>query len=250
MSNVATADGGLDPPGEKSFLGFQTSDRVELISTIVLAIAVVLTAWSAFQAAKWGGIQSIRFSEAGATRTESTRFSTFAGQQAQIDVTLFVDWITALDSDIRAGLTTQDTSATVYRPTPGTVSGFLFLRMRDEFVPALQAWLATDPFHNPDAAATPFEMPEYQLASAVEAERLRVEADDKASKARQANRNSDTYVVTTVLVAAVLFFAGVSSKMALRQNRILVLSLGVIVLIGAAVVVATLPIERSSFEFF
>ena len=210
---------------------------------------MVFTAWSAFQAAKWGGIQSIRFSEAGAIRTESARFSTFAGQQAQIDVTLFVDWITALDSDTRAGLTTQDTS-TVYEPTPGTVSGFLFLRMRDEFVPALQAWLATDPIDNLDAAATPFEMPEYQLANAVEAERLRVEADDKASKARQANRNSDTYVVTTVLFAAVLFFAGVSSKMAVRQNRILVLSFGVIVLIGAAMVVATLPIERSSFEFF
>ncbi len=247
---MATADGGLNPSGEKSFLGFQTSDRVELVSTMDLAIAVIFTAWSAFQSAKWGGIQSIRFSEAGAARTESVRLSTLAGQQAQIDATLFVDWITALDSDTRAGRTNQDTTATVHQPTPGTVSGFLFLRMRDEFVPTLQAWLATDPIDNPDAAATPFEMPEYQLANAVEAERLRVEADGKASQARQANRNSDTYVVTTVLFAAVLFFAGVSSKMGLRQNRLLVLSLGMTVLIGAAVVVATLPIERSSFEFF
>jgi len=63
------------------------------------------------------------------------------------------------------------------------------------------------------------------------------------------NKNSDTYVVTTVLFAAVLFFAGVSNKMAVRRNRILVLSVGVAVLIGAAVVVATLPVERSSFEF-
>ena len=240
----------LDPPEEKSFLGFQTSDRVELLSTIVLAFAVILTAWSAFQSAKWSGIQAIQFSEAGAARTAAARSSLLAGQQAQLDATLFVDWITALDSDTRAGLTVQDPSATVHQPTPGTVSGFLFLRMRDEFVPALQAWLATDPIDNPDAAATPFELPEYQLANTVEAERLTVEADDKASQARQANRNSDTYVVSTVLFAAVLFFAGVSSKMAQRRNRILVLSFGVIVLIGAAVVVGTLPIERSSFEFF
>ena len=92
---MATADGGLNPSGEKTFLGFQTSDRVELVSTIVLAVAVIFTAWSAFQSAKWGGIQSIRFSEAGAARTESVRLSTLAGQQAQIDATLFVDWITA-----------------------------------------------------------------------------------------------------------------------------------------------------------
>ena len=247
---MTKVDRELDPPEEKSFLGFQTSDRVELLSTMLLAVAVILTAWSAFQSAKWSGIQAIQFSEAGAARTEAARFSLLAGQQGQLDATLFVDWITALDNDTRAGLTIEDPTATVFEPTPGTVSGFLFLRMRDEFVPALQAWLATDPIDNPDAAATPFELPEYQLANAVEADRLTVEADDKASQARQANKNSDIYVVTTVLFAAVLFFAGVSSKMAQRRNRIVVLSLGLIVLIGAAVVVGTLPIERSSFEFF
>ena len=36
-------------------------------------------AWAAFEAAKWGGEQSIQFSVAGASRTESTRYDTRAG---------------------------------------------------------------------------------------------------------------------------------------------------------------------------
>ena len=234
---------------EKSFLGFQTSDRVELVSTIILAIAAILTAWTAFQAGKWSGVQSIRFSEAGAARTESTRFSTLAGQQAQVDAALFVDWVTALDNDARIGVITPIGSAAAYQPTTGTLSGFLFLRMRDEFVPALEAWLATNPTHNPDAPATPFEMPQYQLAAQAEAERLQEEAGQRSTEARQANKNGDNYVVMTVLFATVLFFAGISGKMALRRNRILVLTLGVVLLVAAAIVVATLPIEPSSFDF-
>ena len=52
---------------------FNTGDRLELIATITLAVATILTAWSAFQAGKWGGTQSINFSEAGAARTTAAR---------------------------------------------------------------------------------------------------------------------------------------------------------------------------------
>ena len=54
--------------------------RLESIASIVLAIAVILTAWAAFEAAKWGGEQSIQFSVAGASRTESTRADTRKSQ--------------------------------------------------------------------------------------------------------------------------------------------------------------------------
>ena len=57
---------------------FLDPDRLELAATIVLSIAVVLTAWSAFQAGKWSGVQSIKFAEAGAARTESVRLDTLA----------------------------------------------------------------------------------------------------------------------------------------------------------------------------
>ena len=219
----------------------EPTDRLEQVAAIVLALAVVFIAWAAFEAGKWGGEQSIKFSEAGAARTESTRFDTRAGQLAQIDVAMYIDWVTALSSDLRDGLipeiSTQD-----YEPTRGTVSGFLFLRMRDEFVPALEAWLATDPVNDPDAPPTPFAMAEYTLADAADADRLTMVADQAAVDARAANQTGDNYVLTAVLFAAALFFAGVASRLENRWNRRFVNFVGIIVVVVGAVILIQRPI--------
>ena len=60
--------------------------NLELAATVLLAVAAIMTAWAGFESAKWGGVQATLFSEAGANRTESTRFSTLAGQLAQVDI--------------------------------------------------------------------------------------------------------------------------------------------------------------------
>ena len=215
--------------------------RLESIASIVLAVAVVLTAWAAFEAAKWGGEQSIQFSVAGATRTESTRADTRGGQLAQIDVAMYTDFAGAYFEDLASGkIEPYDGAAFV--PTTGTFSGFLYNRFRDEFRPAMDAWLATDPGNNPDAPATPFVMPEYTVAEFEAADALAVTADKAAVDARAANQNGDNYVLTAVLFAAVLFFSGVASKLENRWNRLTVNLIGIIgVVIGAAILIS-LPI--------
>lgn len=172
-----------------------SNDRVELIATIVLAVATILTAWSGFQSGKWGGEQSVNFSEAGAARTESTRSDTLGGQLIQIDVAIYIDWITTLREELDTGAITEN-SLNPYTPTDGTVSGFLYNRFREEFLPAVDAWLAAEPIINEAAPKTPFIMDEYVVAQRVEADRLAHVADDKAAQARTANQNSDNYVLT------------------------------------------------------
>jgi hypothetical protein len=49
--------------------------RVELIAAIMLSIATVVTAWSAYQATRWSGDQAENYTSASATRTESVRSS-------------------------------------------------------------------------------------------------------------------------------------------------------------------------------
>jgi hypothetical protein len=218
-----------------------SNDRIELIATIALAIATILTAWSAFQAGKWGGMQSINFSEAGAARTESTRFDTLGGQLTQIDVAMYIDWVSALVEDIESGAIPPLVPGT-YEPTKGTISGFLYLRFREEFLPAVDAWILTDPTNNANAPPTPFAMDEYTVAAGVEADRLSALADDKATAGRDANQNGDNYVLTMVLFASVLFFAGVSSKMNRPRNRMLVLGFGLVTLTAGIVILVTLPI--------
>ena len=54
--------------------------RFELLEAIVLSVAAVLAAWTGFQSAKWSGVQANSYSQAGASRVESTKASALAGQ--------------------------------------------------------------------------------------------------------------------------------------------------------------------------
>lgn len=218
-----------------------SNDRIELIATIVLAVATILTAWSGFESGKWGGEQSVNFSEAGAARTESTRADTLGGQLVQIDVAMYIDWVTAISEDLNSEAITE-ASLSPFVPVKGTISGFLYLRFREEFVPAVDAWLATDPIDNAEAPKTPFTMSEYVVAERVKALELSALADEKALAARTANQNGDNYVLTMVLFASVLFFAGVSSKMNRRRNRVIILGFGVFTLVVGLVILVSLPI--------
>jgi len=217
------------------------NNKIESIASIVLAVAVVLTAWAAFQAGKWGGEQSIQFSVAGASRTESARADTQGGQLAQIDVSMYTDFVAAYIDETSRGVI-EPYDGTAFTPTPGNLSGFLYQRFRPEFRPAMDAWLATDPAGNPDAPATPFDMPEYQVAEFAEAERLVEIADRAAFDARAANQTGDNYVLTAVLFAAVLFFSGIASKLENRWNRHFVNLVGIIGVVAGAIILISLPV--------
>lgn len=217
------------------------TDRVELVATIIMALAAIFTAWSAFQSAKWSGEQATSFSRAGAARTESTRFDTRAGQQATIDVNLFTSWLDAISTEIREGEIEFPSASGTYVPTPGTLSAFYFERMRPEFEVALEAWLDLKPLETEGAPGSPFEMDEYVLASAVEARQLQLDANELAAAAGRANQNSDDYVLTAVAFALVLFFGGVSSKLSSKVNRYLSLVIATLLFLGGTYVLIVLP---------
>jgi len=219
---------------------FGTSDRVELLATIVMALAAIFTAWAAFESAKWSGEQATSFSRAGASRTESTRFDTRAGQLAAIDVSTFVAFADAVNSDGAAGLI-EFGPGIPYEPTAGTLSGFWAERVRPEFKPAFDAWLVVFAADRDNAPPTPFAMEEYVLADAIEADRLQQLADDFASDAGQANQNSDDYVLTVVAFALVLFFVGVSSKLGNERNSLLAVIIATVMFVGTTIVLFSLP---------
>ncbi|HKZ24379.1 MAG TPA: hypothetical protein VJ398_01150 [Acidimicrobiia bacterium] len=215
-------------------------DWTDIVATIVMAVAALLTAWSAFQSDQWSDNMSFSFSGAAAARTESTRNSTRAGQLAQIDVSTFIAWMEAAQREVAAG---EIDVSDGYHPDPATLSGFLYARFRPEFRAAMDPWLATRPFINPDAPPTPFAMPEYKIAEADEAERLQQVADDKAAQAQAADRNDDKYVMSTIIFAAVFLFAGLSTKMRSRAGQLLMLGFAIVFLLGGAVFVLTVPIQ-------
>jgi hypothetical protein len=184
----------------------------EVIATIVLAFATLATAWSGYQAARWGGVQSTNYSQAGALRTESTRASAQAGQLVQVDIGLFTNWINAFAAEDQR------------------LADFYEERFRPEFKPAFEAWLATEPVINPDAPPTPFEMPEYQVSKAGEAIQLEKEAEQMFAEGTAANETSDDYILNTVILASVLFLGGIASRFKAMSARwvIIVFSLAIL----------------------
>ena len=212
--------------GTSSIRGWAESN-LDLLATILLAMAAVATAWSSYQSARWSGVQTIDFSRANAARIESARASGLANRQTQVDVLTFTQWVNA------------------YARGNQRLTDFYFDRFRDEFRPAAEAWIATRPLRDPNAPATPFAMPEYRLAANDEAERLVDEAERFAASARASNQRSDNYVLAVVLFAAALFFAGICTKMPAARGRIAILGLGYVMFLGTFVWVLTFPVTVS-----
>jgi hypothetical protein len=236
MSTVGTeAAPGPTPAERRSAHRFE--NRVELLATILLAVATVAASWSAFQATKWSGVQANSYASAGATRTEASQAHDRANAQTVVDVNTFLAWVQAVSSDHDGLVPTGGT----YHPRPGTLSAFLYARFRPEFEPAVQAWVATHPLKNPHAPPTPFVMPEYVLAEATLADRLTAKADGLSAKARAANQTADNFVLLTVMFAAVLFFAGVSTKFEIHRNRLTMLALASVLLVATVGVLVSFP---------
>ena len=203
----------------------RTTGLLELVATVLLAVATVGTAWSGYQASRWNGEQATAFSRAGATRVESSKADSLANSQTQIDVATFTQWVDA------------------YAQNQTELADFYYMRFREEFRPAMEAWVATRPRMNPDAPLTPFVMPEYQLQAREEADRLEVEAEGWSATARRDIQRATNYVLCVVLFAAVLFFAGMSTKLQSPRLRWFLLGFGVVIFIGTVVWLATFPVS-------
>ena len=200
---------------------------VDTGAAILLAMAAVATAWSSYQASRWTGEQAKTFSAANAARVESTKASDLANAQTQVDIALFMQWV---DADLQH----DDELATFYRQ-----------RFRDEFEPAFRAWIRTDPFNDPSAPTSPFAMPQYQLAATQQARALEATAEATAETARVDVQRATNYVLAVVLFAVALFFAGISTKLPRPRLRIVILGVGYLVFLTAAVWIATFPISLS-----
>jgi hypothetical protein len=205
----------------------RTGERLDLIAAVLLAMATVATAWSGYQASRWNGEQAVAFSRASAMRIESTKAAALADAQTQIDVATFIQWVDA------------------YAQEETELANFYYQRFREEFKPAMEAWVATTPLGNPDAPLTPFAMPEYQLEARTESDQLESEAEAWSATARTNIQHATNYVLGVVLFAAVLFFAGMSMRLSSSRIRWLLLGFGLVIFIAAVAWIATFPISIS-----
>jgi hypothetical protein len=188
-------------------------------------VAALGTSWSSYQATRWNGEQAAAAGRTNAIRIDAARAQGLSQAQTQVDVATFIAW------------------AEAERRGDAKVADFFVERFRKEFRPAYDAWVATKPLTNADAPETPFAMKEYDVAARDQAKSLDADAEKSAAQVRLDIQRSSNYVLTVVLYAVVLFFAGMSTRIANKRLRWVMTLTGLAVLVADLVWIATMPVS-------
>jgi hypothetical protein len=196
---------------------------LEIAAALMLSLATLGIAWSGYQAAKWSGLQARRYTQASSARSLANQAATLAAQDRTRDLLNFNRWLE---------VTTEGNTE---------VAALYQRRFREEFRPAFERWLASDPLHNPHAISSPLNEKNYKLAHTEKADRLERIGDLHFAEGKSATEHADDYVFVTVFFAVVLFFAGISLRFSWFPMRVLILGLGAALLLWGAVRLLGLP---------
>ena len=199
--------------------------RLDLGAAVLLALCAVATAWSSYQATRWNGEATKASGRTSGLRIQAARAQGLAESQTQVDVATFTQWVDA------------------YAHRDRRLTAFYFARFREEFKPAVEAWIASRPLKNPEAPLTPFATPQYRLAARAESERLETKAAAEAATAGRNIQHATNYVLGVVLFSSALFFAGMGSKLPVARLRLLMVGLAGLIFVGTVIWIATFPVS-------
>ena len=236
MNDAARADVEATPAQSAEMLrrildaveGRQRKRWVEITCAIVLALATVASAWCAYQSTLWGGVQTFKLAAANKAAREAVKYEIEAQETRLFDGLMLIHYVEQRLSGNKQ------------------VEELLGKRFRPEMQVAVEAWLATDPFNSPQAPPSPMKMPQYVQSELREAERFHAASATAYEAAERSNHLSDTYVLLTVLFAAVLFFGGISGTLSndARRLRWTMQILSLLLFVGISAYVLTMPICR------
>jgi hypothetical protein len=196
---------------------------VEAVEVLLLAIIAVATAWTGYEAARWDGLQAKRYGEAIRHRFAADAASTLAGQRMVANASMFTAWLAAK----HAGM--EEFQRELER------------RFSPEYRAAFDAWLMTDPDHNPAAPPGPGYMPQFREPGMEEAKRLNELATATFEEGTGARETADHYVRDAVRFATVLFVIGIAQRFKVRKVRIAAMLLASSFLTYVLVTMGRLP---------
>jgi hypothetical protein len=198
-------------------------ERIEIVEAVLLAIVAVATAWGGYQAARWDGRQAELYAESSSVQVDADQAVTLGGQRRLFDIVTFNTWIEARNEG------RQDLAVLYER------------RFSQEFKEAFDAWLALDPFSNPDAPPGPGFMPEYVNPLLEQGEELNDVADGIFEQGTTARQHADEYIRATVVLATVLFLLALSQRFRLPRVRLSVVAVAVLLMTYGLATILTLP---------
>jgi hypothetical protein len=194
-------------------------ELIEIVEAVLLALVALTTAWSGYQAARWDGSSAREYASSSRLRAESVQLSLTSNQTILYNTNNLNAWFQATQAGDKE------------------YAGFLVRRMTPEYRVAFEAWVKTDPVHNPDAPAGPRYMPEWKDSLAEKSVQLAEEASVAFETGVEDRETGENYVRLTVILAAVLFLIAVGQRFKIRGVRIAVSVTASVFLIYAIVTV-------------
>jgi hypothetical protein len=196
---------------------------LSILEAVLLSLVAVLAAYSGYAAAKWSTESSVTLAKASAYRTKANRADIDAVVTRTLDSVSFNAWFTAFVAG------NKDAERLAAR------------RMRPGYRPAFQAWLKTNPAHNPNAPLGPAYMPQYHLPKQAVAKAFDTQADASFEAGSDAGSTADKYIRDTVFLATVLFLVGISGHFRIRAARLGLIGVAGLLLVFAVIQLAGLP---------
>jgi hypothetical protein len=196
---------------------------VQICEAVLLALVTITAAWAGYSAARWGTDSRVEIAQSSTLRNLATRADVEAISLRNFDSSTFNAWYIAF---------------TLNSPQKETIA---MRRFRPAFRVAFNAWMATDPLHNPNAPPGPTYMPQYMVPAQAQATAFDNEADAKFNAGNRDGMIGDNYVRITVFLAAVLFLVGIGSSFKLYGVRYSLIGFGSVLLIIALVLMASEP---------
>lgn len=203
--------------------GDRHSRIVQICEALLLALVTVTAAWAGYSAARWSTESRVNIAESSTLRSLATREDLAAISLRNFDSSTFNAWFTAFT------LSSPQKEAIAVR------------RFRPVFRVAFDAWMATDPLHNPHSPPGPTYMPQYKLPEQAKANALDNAATAKFDAGNHGGLVADNYVRITVFLAAVLFLVGIGSSFKLRGVRYALIIFGSILLVVSLTLILRQP---------
>jgi len=188
---------------------------LEVLAVALLGVATIGSAWCGYQATRWNGEENDLARRSGALQVEAARQFGLATQVVSYDSNMISQYANAASADDRDLMR-------FYRET----------LIRPELLPLVDRWE-----QQIAAGTTPENLldDEDYLAEQLGPYRAtEAEAQDLSVQAQSAGDEADDYVLTTLILASALFFAGLTTSFRVRLARLLLLGGSVLLIAYAA----------------
>jgi hypothetical protein len=197
---------------------------LELVATILLSAATMLSAWCVYESSQWNGEQYFRIEDENMADRKRLQKEIASHQRLSADAQIFLQYVNAITNNNKE------------------FAKFLIDRFPSHLKKAAIAWKALDPLNNPDAPVSPMQMKEYVLPEEADIAKYAEQAKEFKIAANKCDNHSDNYMFVSLILSTVLFFCGLSGVLDSWSNRLILIIFASIIFFIALYFVIRFPV--------